>query len=169
MARYDVPKAAPAPLRLVQVFVNTVDLAHGLDWLDGPWLREHGLAGASADVARAKALRESLRSLLETPLEEERLALLNRLAAALPLRTCFDRAGRAELEPARAGHPLGRLFGIVVSAQRDGSWDRLKACRQCRWAFYDYSRNRSAQWCSMSICGNRAKTRAYRRRRGTGG
>jgi predicted RNA-binding Zn ribbon-like protein len=50
----------------------------------------------------------------------------------------------------------------------DGSWSRLKACRNhgCRWAFYDYSRNRSASWCSMQLCGNRTKTRTYRRRRG---
>jgi predicted RNA-binding Zn ribbon-like protein len=49
----------------------------------------------------------------------------------------------------------------------DGSWSRLKACRQCGWAFYDYSRNRSGSWCSMQLCGNRTKTRAYRRRQHT--
>jgi predicted RNA-binding Zn ribbon-like protein len=49
----------------------------------------------------------------------------------------------------------------------DGTWHRLKACRQCAWAYYDYSKNRSATWCSMAICGNRTKTRAYRRRRST--
>jgi predicted RNA-binding Zn ribbon-like protein len=47
----------------------------------------------------------------------------------------------------------------------DGSWSRLKACRNCCWSFYDYSPNRSATWCSMQLCGNRKKTRAYRRRR----
>ena len=31
--RYDVPKAAPEPLREVQQFVNSVDLEHELDWL----------------------------------------------------------------------------------------------------------------------------------------
>ena len=45
-----------------------------------------------------------------------------------------------------------------------GTWSRLKCCRNhaCRWAFYDDSKNRSATWCSMQICGNRAKTRTYR-------
>jgi predicted RNA-binding Zn ribbon-like protein len=49
----------------------------------------------------------------------------------------------------------------------DGSWARLKACRSqlCKWLFYDRSRNRSAVWCSMAVCGNRTKTRAYRARR----
>jgi predicted RNA-binding Zn ribbon-like protein len=43
----------------------------------------------------------------------------------------------------------------------------LKACpgRHCGWAFYDHSRNQSARWCSMQICGDREKARAYYRRR----
>ena len=61
---------------------------------------------------------------------------------------------------------LGRVLAVAYGAMVDGSWSRLKACRNhgCRWAFYDYSRNRSASWCSMQLCGNRTKTRAYRRR-----
>jgi predicted RNA-binding Zn ribbon-like protein len=49
---------------------------------------------------------------------------------------------------------------------RDGTWDRMKACRadDCEWAFYDSSRNRSGTWCSMEVCGNRAKARAFRAR-----
>jgi predicted RNA-binding Zn ribbon-like protein len=53
----------------------------------------------------------------------------------------------------------------VHDAQLTGDWLRLKACRQCQYAFYDRSRNRSAAWCSMSICGNRSKNRAYYYRR----
>jgi predicted RNA-binding Zn ribbon-like protein len=47
------------------------------------------------------------------------------------------------------------------------TWDRLKACRldDCQWVFYDHSKNRSRTWCSMRVCGNRAKARAYRERR----
>jgi predicted RNA-binding Zn ribbon-like protein len=48
----------------------------------------------------------------------------------------------------------------------EGTWSRLKACLAdtCQWAFYDQSKNRSAHWCSMAVCGNRAKARAYRNR-----
>jgi predicted RNA-binding Zn ribbon-like protein len=36
----------------------------------------------------------------------------------------------------------------------------------CGYAFFDLSKNRSATWCSMSICGNRSENRAcYQRRR----
>jgi len=34
----------------------------------------------------------------------------------------------------------------------------------CRWVFYDGSRNGRGRWCTMDVCGNRAKTRAYRQR-----
>jgi predicted RNA-binding Zn ribbon-like protein len=75
--------------------------------------------------------------------------------------------GSAEIAVAGNGVPaaLGRLLAIAFGAMLDGSWPRLKVCRQCRWAFYDYSRNRSGSWCSMTLCGNRAKTRSYRRRK----
>jgi Conserved protein containing a Zn-ribbon-like motif, possibly RNA-binding len=60
--------------------------------------------------------------------------------------------------------PLDQIVAIALEAMLDGSWVRLKACRNCHWSFYDYSPNRSATWCSMQLCGNRTKTRAYRRR-----
>ncbi|MFI7544479.1 CGNR zinc finger domain-containing protein [Actinoplanes sp. NPDC049599] len=34
----------------------------------------------------------------------------------------------------------------------------------CRSVFYDRSKNGSKTWCSMEVCGNRNKTRSYRRR-----
>jgi predicted RNA-binding Zn ribbon-like protein len=48
----------------------------------------------------------------------------------------------------------------------DGTWDRLKACAadDCHWAFYDHTRNRSGRWCSMAVCGNRAKVERFRER-----
>ena len=57
------------------------------------------------------------------------------------------------------------VVAIVLGAMLDGTWSRLKACRNCCWSFYDYSPNRSATWCSMQLCGNRSKTRTYRTRR----
>jgi predicted RNA-binding Zn ribbon-like protein len=62
---------------------------------------------------------------------------------------------------------LGILSTLAALAQLDGRWSRLKACRgvKCGWTFYDHSRNGSASWCSMSVCGSRTKAREYRRRR----
>jgi predicted RNA-binding Zn ribbon-like protein len=57
---------------------------------------------------------------------------------------------------------------IVHGAIADGTWQRLKACRDhsCEWAFYDHTKNRSGAWCTMEECGNRAKARSYRERHG---
>ncbi|HKI92714.1 MAG TPA: CGNR zinc finger domain-containing protein, partial [Gaiellaceae bacterium] len=62
---------------------------------------------------------------------------------------------------------IGVVLAAAGEAMADGSWQRLKACRSdsCRWAFVDNARNRSRQWCSMSVCGNREKARTFRRRR----
>ena len=77
--------------------------------------------------------------------------------------------GQAYARPAKEGVPalFARLLAAVADAQCAGTWDRLKACAadDCQWAFYDSSRNQSRTWCSMEVCGNRAKTRAYRTRR----
>jgi len=164
--RYDLPKAAPEPLRLVQRFVNTVDHEHGREWLGSAdelaeWL---GAPVARGDLARALQLREALRALLRTnggaPPDADAAATVG--LAARRLRLELDARGHVAIV---ADDPLDRIVAVAVGAMIDGSWGRLKACRNCRWAYYDYSRNRSASWCSMQLCGNRAKTRAYRRRR----
>jgi len=159
--RYDVPKAAPEPLLQVQRFLNSVDLEHELDWLPD-WLAERGLDG---ELERARALREALRVLVlannGAALEEPAVARVNTAAARLPLQLGTD--GR--LHVGATDDALDGIVAIVLEAMLDGSWGRLKACRNCCWSFYDYSPNRSATWCSMQLCGNRKKTRAYRSRR----
>jgi len=174
-----VPKAAPEPLAIVQRFVNTTDVENEREWLSTPdelaaWLREAGLeldaAPGEADLARAHELREALRALLEAnngrPLSPDAVSTFNAAAATARLSPELDQWGAVRLEPYAHGvdASLGRIVAVALGAMLDGSWSRLKACRNCRWAFHDYSRNRSASWCSMLLCGGRHKTRAYRRR-----
>jgi len=167
--RYDLPNAAPEPLRLVQRFVNTIDLSHDTEWLT-EFLSDEGLrAPTAAELDRARRLRESIRELLYENNGQgrprERWAELDAAAARAELTVDFETRA---LVPTAAGLDgiLGRIALTCLTAMGDGTWPRLKCCRNaaCRWSFYDYSRNRSASWCSMQICGNRTKTRAYRRR-----
>lgn len=159
--RYDLPKAAPEPLRRVQLFLNSTDLSHGVDWLPD-WLAERGL---EAEHDRALELREALRRLVQAnggaPVDPAAIEIVNRSAGRLSVRL----GSGARPEVANGGDELDGIVATALGAMLDGSWERLKACRNCRWSFFDYSPNRSATWCSMQICGNRAKTRAYRRRR----
>jgi predicted RNA-binding Zn ribbon-like protein len=159
--RYDVPNAAPEPLREVQLFVNSIDRENGVEWLP-EWLAGHDLSG---ELERARALRESLRALAlannALPLEDGAVEAFNAAASRLGIE--LDAAGRLQFGPVR--DPLDRIVAITLGAMLDGTWPRLKACRHCCWSFYDQSPNRSGTWCSMQLCGNRAKTRSYRRRR----
>jgi predicted RNA-binding Zn ribbon-like protein len=161
LPRYDIPNAAPEPLRQVQLLINTADLENERDWLPD-WLAEHGLA---RHERRARALREALRALVLAnngiALGEEALATVNASAKRVSLQIAAD----ASVSVTTDGDQLDRVVAIALQAMLDGSWSRLKACRNCRWSFYDNSPNRSGTWCSMQLCGNRKKTRAYRRRR----
>jgi predicted RNA-binding Zn ribbon-like protein len=58
------------------------------------------------------------------------------------------------------------LLISIRDAQADGTWSRLRVCRNpdCRWAFFDRSRNRQGTWCTMAACGNRDKNRRFRAR-----
>lgn len=150
----------------MQRFVNTVDLEHDREWIGttAELADFLGCEETEVDVERAHEIREALRMLLRAnngaPLDTYALGAVNRAAAELRLE--LDEGGRVVVA---AGDPLGRLVAVAFGAMLEGTWPRLKACRNCKWAFYDYSKNRAASWCSMQLCGNRLKTRAYRSRR----
>jgi predicted RNA-binding Zn ribbon-like protein len=94
---------------------------------------------------------------------------LDELLARGPVRVGLEPGGTVVLRPADdGGRPAlaatGALAGTIAAAVLDGSWTRLKTCRECGWGFWDRSRNRSGQWCAMRVCGSRTKARSYRRR-----
>jgi predicted RNA-binding Zn ribbon-like protein len=178
------PKPAPGDLEHVQAFVNTVDIEEERDTLESPealadWLRQRALVepeviAAAADLERAIALREALRAILlahtvGSPAPPDAAATLEAVARRAGVRLSFDEHGQPRLAPEAEGIDagLGRLLAIVHAAIAEGTWSRLKACRDehCEWAFYDHTRNRSGTWCDMAVCGNRAKARAHRARR----
>jgi predicted RNA-binding Zn ribbon-like protein len=96
------------------------------------------------------------------------LETLNGAAERAALAVRFGPDGRATLKTGTGGvdGAIGRVLEAVCAGMEEGGWERLKACAngRCGWAFYDRSRNRSGKWCSMDVCGNRVKTRTYRRR-----
>ncbi|MBI4730054.1 MAG: CGNR zinc finger domain-containing protein [Acidobacteria bacterium] len=181
-------RRAPAPgdLAIVQAFVNTGDVEAGIDRLGDPlraatWMARHGLVAPRSDlddgsVRRLIEVREALRALLLAstgePLDPSATDVLNGAAAEAHLLVGFEVDGTSWLEPAAGGvdGAIGLMLGIVFASMTAGTWSRLKACVEdsCRRAFYDRSKNRSGVWCSMRVCGNRAKTRAYRRRHAGG-
>ena len=174
---------APGRLELVREFVNTRDIDDELDHIASPpaleaWLSEHDLSTGPAtdvDVARFADVREGLRALLLAnngePRDRDAISRLDAVAASVPVSVRFgDDYCALEAEGEGLDGALGSILGLVHRAMSDGTCQRLKACREhtCEWAFYDQSRNRSATWCSMKVCGNRDKARTYRARHAKG-
>jgi predicted RNA-binding Zn ribbon-like protein len=166
-------------LETVRQFVNTYDIEDDKDEIASPealsaWLGAHDLpvaAPTDADVATFRDAREALRALMlannGAPRDPAAVARLNELADSVHMRLRFG--DDSTLEPAGDGlqAALGTLIATVHASMEEGTWPRLKACRDdnCQWAFYDHSRNRSGTWCSMEVCGNRAKARTFRARK----
>jgi predicted RNA-binding Zn ribbon-like protein len=171
---YLLDAEAPGRLELVRRFANTLDEEHGREALHSPaqlrkLLLELGLIDRGArvtdrDLERAHELRDAFRHLA---LANNGIGTDVALEATLTVRV-DDRDGVLAPAARDVDGAFADLVGIVYTAMADGSWPRLKACRRdvCHWLFYDRSRNRSAVWCQMSVCGNRTKTKAYRARRG---
>ncbi|QJT02137.1 CGNR zinc finger domain-containing protein [Streptomyces asoensis] len=168
--------AAPGSLALVESLVNTLDLESGADALDTAEGRARfglpentdGAGDAAGELARARELRESLRAALLAhaghPPHREVTPLGELLASAPLLVTIDEHDGSARLAAAGAASLLSRTAAAVADALIAGTWTRLKACEAvtCHWAYYDRSPAGRGRWCSMQVCGARAKMRRYR-------
>ncbi|MFI1758203.1 CGNR zinc finger domain-containing protein [Streptomyces sp. NPDC020571] len=159
---------APGGLELVEALVNTLlDIKTGADSLDTPENRARfGLT--EDDLPAARELRESLRATLLAHAghpPHRPVTPLGELLAAAPLVVAVDPAdGSAALVPARDGSLTARVAAAVAQALVTGTWSRFKACEaaDCHWAYYDRSPGGRGRWCSMQVCGARAKMRRYR-------
>jgi predicted RNA-binding Zn ribbon-like protein len=181
---------APGALALVQAFINThydLEVDHGAEVLGSPaalraWLTTRGLIGASAevderDLRRALTARQALGALARANSERPAtvgavLDQLNRAAMGTPVEVRFAPDGPRFIAAPDTGvsGAIGVLLAITAQALIDRSWYRLKVCPggDCGWAFYDHSRNQAGRWCSMSVCGGRAKARDHYQRRRSG-
>jgi predicted RNA-binding Zn ribbon-like protein len=146
-------------------------------------LREQAMPGELDKVAaQARSLREELRTFVREhrgrplePADLPELAPLNRLLArdegfiqlgvaeqgdtpALRVRTTRRwRSPESLLLP--VGEALARFLG-------EEDLTDVKACEgpACTLLFVDRTRGRVRRWCSMAMCGNRAKQAAHRNR-----
>ena len=148
---------APGRLELVRAFVNTLDAELRTDTLTSPWER---------------TVREAIRSALvanhdRRNVPKAALRVLDEAAERAGLSVRFTTDAAFALRQTRRGR-VAEVLVAMTSAMSDGTWTRLKVCAddECLWAFFDYSRARTGKWCSMEVCGNRAKQKAWRDRGG---
>jgi len=129
-------------------------------------------------AAGAQELREFRERVRETVLKIEQgehvspgvLKNLNGLLVNYPdleqvaqVEAGFERRRRFAPEiPEHAFAPLADAFADLLTAV---PVSRIRKCDSCVLHFYDTSKKGTRVWCSMNLCGNRAKVAAYADRR----
>lgn len=147
-------------------------------------LRAQALPGELDAVAdQARSLREWFRGFVHRrkgrPLALEDLGELDPLNRLLARDEAFSRIilphgitpRLPELQVVRRWRspealllPIGEALARFVCTE---DFSDVKACEgpACTLLFADHTRGRARRWCSMAICGNRAKQAAHRHRR----
>lgn len=144
-------------------------------------MREQALPGEFDKVAdQARALREWFRAFVQAhkgrPLAPEMLGELEPLNRLLERDESFGRivakqeGAGLDFQPARKWRspealllPIGDALARFVCTE---DFSDVKACEghACTLMFVDHTRGRRRRWCSMAMCGNRAKQAAHRHR-----
>ncbi|MFE3191383.1 CGNR zinc finger domain-containing protein [Nocardia sp. NPDC059240] len=140
----------------------------------GEWAVAAGILDTPPDcegaLDRALALREAAWRVMVATLDGEPLAdtdrrLLNRHARETPPELSLRPDGTVR----RGGTIDSALAAIARSALEllgGPDRERLKECGRdaCTRLYLDTSRGGSRRWCDMAVCGNRAKSKAFRAR-----
>jgi predicted RNA-binding Zn ribbon-like protein len=123
------------------------------DWFAG-FVRKHKGRPLAAD---ASALLDPLNRILERDESFRRIAPANG-NTSLQLQTV-----RRWRTPESLLLPIGEALARLVCTE---NFSNVKACEgaNCTLLFVDRTRGHARRWCSMAICGNRAKQAAHRHR-----
>ena len=144
-------------------------------------IRSQALPGELDKVAdQARSLRDWFRAFVRKhkgrPLAMDDLGELEPLNRLLERDETFTQivheSGRAPFElkfmrrwrsPEALLLPIGEALAEFVCTE---DFSNVKACEgpACTLLFADHTRGRARRWCSMAVCGNRAKQAAHRHR-----
>lgn len=159
---------------LVVDFVNTLDVSTGEDALGGtaPWPTTLGDASiwTAADRADLTQLREALRAELLAHhggrSDPSAGRAIEGVAARHPFGLSFGDAVRLQSRTPGAGDVVAGVVDAMLTLVHEQRWFRVRVCPadDCLEAYYDASRGGTRRWCSMGVCGNRAKVKTYRER-----
>jgi predicted RNA-binding Zn ribbon-like protein len=163
-------------------YLNWLEQAHLVPAGVSQDLRRRALPGELDRVAdQARGLREWFRGFVHRhksrPLTVEALAELEPLNRLLERDETFCRIalrppgqGPFELQTVHRWRtpdalllPVGEALARLVCTE---DFSNVKACEgpACTLLFADHTRGHARRWCSMAICGNRAKQAAHRHR-----
>jgi predicted RNA-binding Zn ribbon-like protein len=135
------------------------------------WAESHRNA-ANAAVRQARKFRAAIhRSFVDIahgtgPAKDDLVVLNETLSAARSNQHLFYHQSSFQLDWNEVTGLNQVLWPVAVSAAELLTGPDLKFVRQCSgsscsWLFMDFTRNHSRRWCTMEVCGNRAKAKRY--------
>ncbi len=184
--RYVMPVQPSPDALLVHALVNTLDrrtfMRDGQPRRTGPeeslgtpqalhcWLEQHGLSPPHAQLAQTDLDRVlDLRTALRVAFDRRQPAGPGPGEYTVPLTLSIGASAEPHITPTGLGidQAIGEICAAALRIALTGEWGRLRVCSatDCHWVFYDRSKPGRARYCAPETCGNRAKTRDYRRRR----
>ena len=91
---------------------------------------------------------------------------INQLMAQHPMRTRLTAKEdgfitEAYCDPLEPDDLLGPVAHSIAALFADLDRNRIRKCSNCVLHFHDTSKKGTRRWCSMHMCGNRAKVAAY--------
>ncbi|EEM16437.1 PadR family transcriptional regulator [Bacillus pseudomycoides] len=168
---------APGQLEVVRDFLNTWRIPNDtrkqvdeLNTVDDvlQFMRNHFDEELSfGTLDELKQFRDGIRFVVEEK------GTLQEWFRKYPFRVCVtENMDSVAYEPIGEENLYTMILQSILVAIDQKRWSRLKACPDCRWVFYDYSRNGSKRWCGMyaggkdgRACGTIAKVKNYRAKR----
>jgi len=146
----------------------------------GRWPWAHLEMPVDDTLSQLKSLRSLLRGAVEgfTRGEELTADLVAHLNACLADVTYVRRfepqatGGALHLVPVNADWRwvMAEIVASFLQMVTEGHAGRVKICENpdCKWVYYDESKNRTRRWCSHDTCGTLMKVRRFRSRQKAG-
>jgi len=169
---------APGSLEIVRTFLNTWEIPNDtrepLDQLkDQNYLTKFIRENFSTIDFNFEKLDElfQFRNDIRKSIELSELELLNEWLLRKPLHVGISKQNMLQYAPVEENDIIYEMLQIIVESIGLNQWHRLKACPDCKWVFYDFSKNGSKRWCGMyagspkgRACGTIAKVKRYRQK-----
>ncbi|RFU62237.1 CGNR zinc finger domain-containing protein [Bacillus sp. V59.32b] len=173
-------KPAPGDLEIISNLLNTWSIPNetrkATDFLNTKqdlvqFLKMNKISpDIKVDITELKTFRGDIRKAIEEQNGEFILPWLNLYSVKVGLEV-ENRVPKTVNVPVAENHLISKLLCVVVDAISLSQWNRLKACPDCRYVFYDHSKNGSKKWCGMyaessegRACGTIDKVKRYRER-----
>lgn len=137
--------------------VVAVQARHLREWLRGFVVRRSGAPLGAAMIEELQPLNRLLA-------RDDSYRLVEEAASAVGHAQALRwRQERRWTTPERLLQPIAEAIGDFVC---DADFRLVRACQgpNCTMMFYDRTKAHARRWCSMAVCGNRAKAAAHRAR-----